>query len=90
MLSHSIRDVMILPYGLKRFSRSCCAMFFGKPLTYRFAPLIASLLGLAYDTWTECRQSMHAESLRGTMAKRRCLMPLVERGVTKRKKTRAR
>jgi len=47
MLSHSIRDVMILPYGLKRFSRSCCAMFFGKPLTYRFAPLIASLLGLA-------------------------------------------
>lgn len=51
MLSQSIRDVMILPYGLKRFSRSCCVMFFGKPLTYRFAPLIASLLGLAYDTW---------------------------------------
>lgn len=50
MLSQSIRDVMILPYGLNRFSRSCCVMFFGKPLTYRFAPLIASLLGLAYDT----------------------------------------
>lgn len=50
MLSQSIRDVMILPYGLNRFSRSCCVMFFGKPLTYKFAPLIASLLGLAYDT----------------------------------------
>lgn len=50
MLSQSIRDVMIRPYGLNRFSRSCCVMFFGKPLTYKFAPLIASLLGLAYDT----------------------------------------
>lgn len=55
MLSQSIRDVMILPYGLNKFSRSCCVMFFGKPLTYRFAPLIASLLGLAYDTCQDAR-----------------------------------
>lgn len=55
MLSQSIRDVMILPYGLNKFSRSCCVMFFGKPLTYRFAPLIASLLGLAYDTCQDVR-----------------------------------
>jgi len=30
-------------------------MFFGSPLTYRFAPFIASLLGRAYDTWKEAK-----------------------------------
>lgn len=50
MLSHRILDVIILPYGLNNASRSCCVMFFGSPDTYRFAPFIASELGLAYET----------------------------------------
>lgn len=47
MLSHRMRDVIIRPNGLKRASRSCWVMFFGKPETYKFAPLMASELGLA-------------------------------------------
>lgn len=50
MLSHNIRDVMMRPKGLNRASKSCCVMFFGKPDTYKFAPLMASELGRAYDT----------------------------------------
>jgi len=55
MLSQRMREVIMRPYGLKRFSRSCWVMFFGSPLTYRFAPFIASLLGRAYDTWKEAK-----------------------------------
>lgn len=47
ILSHRMRDVIIRPNGLKRASRSCWVMFFGKPETYKFAPLMASELGLA-------------------------------------------
>jgi hypothetical protein len=50
ILSHKILDVIIRPYGLNKFSRSCCVICFGRPLTYKLAPLIASLLGLAKDT----------------------------------------
>ena len=47
MLSQRMRDVMILPKGLNRDSNSCCVKFLGSPLTYKLAPLMASLLGLA-------------------------------------------
>lgn len=47
ILSHNIRDVIMRPKGLNRASKSCCAIFFGKPETYKFAPLIASELGRA-------------------------------------------
>jgi hypothetical protein len=63
MLSQRIREVIMRPYGLKRFSRSCWAMFFGSPLTYRFAPFIASLLGRAYDTWKEAKAHHHSCTL---------------------------
>lgn len=51
MLSQRILEVIMRPYGLKRASRSCWVMFLGKPDTYKLAPLIASELGLAYDTY---------------------------------------
>lgn len=50
MLSHRMREVMMEPYGLNMASRSCWVMDLGRPDTYRLAPLMASLLGLAYDT----------------------------------------
>lgn len=50
ILSHRMRDVMIRPYGLNSDSRSGWDIFFGKPDTYKLAPLIASELGLANDT----------------------------------------
>lgn len=53
ILSHKMRDVIIRPYGLNRDSKSCWVMFFGNPETYRLAPLIASELGRAYDTWKQ-------------------------------------
>lgn len=50
MLSHKMRDVMMRPYGLNNDSKSGWDIFFGKPDTYKFAPLIDSELGLANDT----------------------------------------
>lgn len=50
MLSDSIRDVIILPYGVNIASKSGCVIFFGKPETYKFAPLMDSELGRANDT----------------------------------------
>ena len=50
MLSQRILLVMMLPHELKRRSRSGWAMCLGRPDTYRFAPLMASLLGRAYET----------------------------------------
>lgn len=50
ILSQRILDVMMLPHDENILSRSGCVMCFGRPLTYRFAPFMASLLGLAYDT----------------------------------------
>jgi len=41
---------MMFPHGANMFSMSCCVMFFGRPLMYRFAPLMLSLLGRATDT----------------------------------------
>lgn len=51
ILSHKIRDVIICPNGVNKFSKSCCVMLFDKPDTYRLAPLIASELGRANDTF---------------------------------------
>lgn len=53
MLSQSIREVIILPNGLNNASKSCWVIFFGNPETYKLAPLIASELGLAYETCKE-------------------------------------
>lgn len=50
MLSHRMRDVIILPKGVNRASKSGCVMDFGRPDTYRLAPLIDSELGLASET----------------------------------------
>ena len=50
-----MRDVMMLPHGVNMFSMSCCVMFFGRPLMYRFAPLMLSLLGRATDTCDDTR-----------------------------------
>ena len=47
MLSQRILLVMMLPHELKSRSRSGWAMCLGSPETYRFAPLMASLLGRA-------------------------------------------
>lgn len=51
ILSHKIRDVIIRPYGLNNASRSGWDIFFGKPDTYKLAPLIASELGRANETY---------------------------------------
>ncbi len=45
--------MIILPEVVKRLSNSSCVIFLGKPLIYKFAPLIPSLLGLAKETWVE-------------------------------------
>jgi hypothetical protein len=50
ILSDNIREVMILPYESKIASRSGWVIFFGKPDTYKFAPLIDSLDGRANET----------------------------------------
>lgn len=50
MLSQRMRDVIIRPNGLKMASSSPCVIFFGKPETYKLAPLIDSELGRANDT----------------------------------------
>lgn len=55
ILSQRIRDVIIVPNGLKRFSKSCCVILFDKPDTYRLAPFIASELGRAKDTLKKTR-----------------------------------
>ena len=47
MLSQRMRDVIIFPEHANILSKSGCAICFGRPDTYRFAPFIASLLGLA-------------------------------------------
>lgn len=49
-LSERMRDVMICPNGLKSASKSSWLIVFARPLTYKFAPLIDSLLGRANDT----------------------------------------
>lgn len=51
MLSHRIRDVMIRPYGANNDSKSGWVIFFGKPETYKLAPLMASELGRAKETY---------------------------------------
>ena len=51
MLSHSILLVMMFPQEANSLSRSGWVMCFGRPDTYRLAPLMASLLGRAKDTW---------------------------------------
>ena len=56
------------PYGLNIFSKSCCVILLGKPETYRLAPLMASLLGRAYDTWprgNRCVCVLECEGKRG-------------------------
>jgi len=63
MLSQRIREVMIRPNGLNSDSNSCCVRFFGNPLTYKLAPLIASLLGLAYETWKTTSHSINPRLL---------------------------
>ena len=50
MLSHKILDVIIAPEQANILSKSGCAICLGRPETYKLAPFIASLLGLAYDT----------------------------------------
>ena len=47
MLSQRILEVMMFPQEENILSRSGCAMCFGRPLTYKLAPFIASLLGRA-------------------------------------------
>lgn len=49
-LSERIRDVMICPKGLKSASKSSWLIVLARPLTYKLAPLIDSLLGRANDT----------------------------------------
>merc|ERR1719422_531811 len=51
ILSQRILLVMILPQLANSRSRSGCVMCLGRPDTYRLAPLIASLLGRANDTF---------------------------------------
>merc|ERR1719225_1272262 len=51
MLSHSILLVMMFPQEANSLSRSGWVMCFGRPDTYRLAPLMASLLGRAKDTF---------------------------------------
>lgn len=59
MLSHSILLVMMFPQEANSLSRSGWVMCFGRPETYRLAPLMASLLGRAKDT---CRHALsHSE-----------------------------
>lgn len=63
MLSQRILDVIMRPYGLKRASRSCWVMFLGKPDTYKLAPLIASELGLAYDTYVKNNKNFNSHEI---------------------------
>ena len=42
---------MMFPQEANSLSRSGWVMCFGRPDTYRLAPLMASLLGRAKDTW---------------------------------------
>ena len=51
MLSHKMRDVMIRPNGANSASSSLWHIVFGMPLTYKFAPLMFSLLGRANETY---------------------------------------
>ena len=51
MLSHKMREVIIRPNGANKDSKSGWVMFLGKPLTYKLAPLIASELGRANETY---------------------------------------
>ena len=51
MLSQRILLVMMLPHEENILSRSGWVMCLGRPDTYRLAPLIASLLGRAKETW---------------------------------------
>lgn len=53
MLSHKMREVIMRPNELNIDSRSGCVMFFGNPETYRLAPLIASELGRANETYAK-------------------------------------
>ena len=53
MLSHRILLVMMAPQLANSRSRSGCAMCLGRPDTYKLAPLMASLLGRANETYEE-------------------------------------
>lgn len=50
MLSQRMREVMMRPYGANNASNSLWHIDFGIPLTYKFAPLMFSLLGRANET----------------------------------------
>lgn len=50
-LSVKILDVMILPQGLNKRSRSASVIDLDRPQMYKFAPLIDSQLGRAKETF---------------------------------------
>lgn len=52
---------MIFPDWEKRFSKSNCVIDFGKPLIYKLAPLMLSLLGRARDTWKSTKICKNAK-----------------------------
>ena len=70
-LSDNILDVMIRPKGVNIFSSSCCVMLRGMPLTYRFAPLIDSLLGRANETCREKNRKIETETKRKSKERER-------------------